>query len=284
MQKEDYLQKLQSAMHYIEIHLHQEISLSSVSSVAFSSLSHFHRIFFFMTGVTLKEYIRKRRLSVAAQKLVETNAKVIDIALASGFDTPETFSRAFKSLFGINPTEFRFARNEQPLFEPIDVVKLFQQSLCAGTEPEVNFVLRRLAMVAGVTTKTTLSEHQQTRDIPRFFGEVMQQRLLEAIVDRSTPNQLLGVYTDMSDEEEFTYTVGYEVTSDSQSHGYSIHRLPAGKYARFTVIGPPEELEKAWRYIYGQWLPNSGGERVKGFDFEIYQSDKTEIYIPFVGS
>ena len=85
----------------------------------------------------------------------------------------------------------------------------------------------------------------------------------------------------MSDEEEFDYTVGLLVENTTKNcRGYCAHTLPATEYARFTVKGNPSELENAWHYIYGIWMPTSESSRQKGYDFEIYYPNKTDIYIP----
>ena len=80
MKKEEYFSRLERALQFIELNLNENISLQTVSKKAFSSLSHFHRIFFAMTGYSLKDYIRKRRLSNAALELITTQKKVIDLA------------------------------------------------------------------------------------------------------------------------------------------------------------------------------------------------------------
>jgi AraC family transcriptional regulator len=284
MLKEDYLQRIQLALRYIEDHLHENISLHIISKTAFSSLSHFHRIFFFMTGMTLKEYIRQRRMSKATEKLLFTKTKIIEIAFESGYDSAESFSRAFKHLFGLAPLEFRRAKLEHELFEPIDIFQPKFHHLSDIVQPTLQYVLFKQVTLIGAKTQTTLANHQQTIDIPRFFAECMQNNLLEKIPLKKDPIALMGIYSDMTDEEEFSYTVGCEVEPSAVAENLAQQTLPSGKYARFHVAGPPSLLEKAWRYIYGVWMPNSGEARNTGFDFEIYRDNGTEIYIPIKSS
>jgi AraC family transcriptional regulator len=278
--KEDYLRRIQLALRHIEDHLHEEVSLQTISQTAFSSLSHFHRIFFFMTGMTLKEYIRQRRMSKAIEQLLATNKKIIDIAIESGYVTAESFSRAFKQAFGLPPLAFRHSKQEHELFEAIDISQPRFHHLTDIVKPELQFILFRQTLVMGAITTTTLANHQQTVDIPQFFAETMQNNLLQKIAFKKEPLALAGVYSDMTDDEEFSYTIGFTVDQITPTDNLTAHTLPSGKYARFRVNGPPSELEKAWRYIYGVWMPNSGETRSRGFDFEIYGDGVTDIYIP----
>lgn len=278
MKHEEYYHKLEKALDYIEKNLSKDISLHSISQYAFSSLSHFHRIFFFMTGQTIKEYIRNRRLTQAAIQLISTKNKITDIALEAQFESPESFNRAFKKIFGLSPREFR---NKKPEFTITPKLKLEQhQSLIMPANISLAFVFLPEQYISGFRTRTTLAGQQQTIDIPNFFAKVMQQSLLQKIPNVLDPSQIIGVYSDMSDEEEFDYTVGLWVKKPTQTAIICSHKLPAAEYARFTVQGDASGLADAWQFIYGYWMPYSGRARQKGLDFEVYFADKTDIYIP----
>ncbi|SFS35615.1 AraC-type DNA-binding protein [Paenibacillus sp. 453mf] len=103
----DWLQLMNNAMEYIESHLTEEIDLNQAARVACCSTYHFQRMFSFITGVPLSEYIRRRRLTLAAFDLQQSHAKVIDTALKHGYESPEAFSRAFKKMHGVMPTSAR---------------------------------------------------------------------------------------------------------------------------------------------------------------------------------
>lgn len=279
MKKEEYYFRLEKAIEFVEANLDKKIFLSSVSENAFSSLSHFHRIFYFMTGLTLKEYIRRRRLSNAAIQLISTNRTILDISLDAQFESPESFNRAFKKWFGFSPKEFR---NQKPEFHVTQRILLAPHDQCIQPDNIIlTFMYLPEQTVMGVKTRTTLENNQQTLDIPYFFEKVMKGNLLNMIPHVIDPKKWFGIYSNMSDEEEFDYTVGLLVDKIEECD-YSTHTLPASEYARFTVQGDPNQLEAAWRYIYGAWMPNSGRSRQKGLDFEIYYPNKTDIYIPLV--
>jgi len=99
--------RMNSAIDYIEEHLLDEIDFGEVASRAFCSSYHFQRIFSVVLGVSLGEYIRRRRLSLAAQEVSSSNTKIIDIAMNHGYDSPDSFTRAFRSVYGVTPTEVR---------------------------------------------------------------------------------------------------------------------------------------------------------------------------------
>ena len=103
----DWITGLQRAIDYIEDHLEDDIDYETLASVCFSSSYHFQRTFGILCGYTLGEYIRNRRLSLAGAELARGDAKVIDVALKYGYDSPDSFSRAFKAFHGVTPSEAR---------------------------------------------------------------------------------------------------------------------------------------------------------------------------------
>ncbi len=103
----DLLQNMNRAMRYIEEHLTDEIDFKELAKIAFCSEYHFKRMFSFLAGVTLSEYIRRRRLTLAAFDLKDKNARVIDVAFKYGYSSPDSFTRAFQQLHGITPSEAR---------------------------------------------------------------------------------------------------------------------------------------------------------------------------------
>jgi AraC family transcriptional regulator len=103
----EWLQRMTNAVDYIEEHLEEPIEVARIAEIAYSSSFHFQRMFYILTGNTVVEYIRKRRLTLAARELAEKKAKVIDIALKYGYETPEAFTKAFKRLHGVSPAKAR---------------------------------------------------------------------------------------------------------------------------------------------------------------------------------
>ena len=287
----DHYERLNIALGFIEKRLKDPFTLEEVSTVAFSSHWHFHRIFRFMTGESLKSYIRKRRLSEAGREVLHGNRKIIDIALDYCFQTPESFSRAFKKHFGHNPLQSRKTRQELPFFEPINIFEERYKSVHPGDYIEQRVLVSKEIHVVGVAGRTGMGAGQNYIDIPRFWHEFENESRAAEIPDRLSPDSLMGVYHDFDVEENFTLLIGAHTAPDaSVPAGFRSLLLPPAKYMVFTVHGPmPDKLGEAWSYIYGTWLPNSGLERGSALDFD--RKDKFfhdpvdprfEIYIPIL--
>lgn len=107
----DWIQGIQNAINYIEEHITEDIDYNKIAKAAYSSSYHFQRVFGIMCGMTLGEYIRRRRLTLAGNELLSNNANVTDLAYKYGYDTPESFSRAFKRFHGINPSQVKKERS-----------------------------------------------------------------------------------------------------------------------------------------------------------------------------
>ncbi len=103
----EWLDRMTAALNYMEDHMADCLDVADIAKAAYSSPFHFQRMFHMLTGVTVAEYIRKRRLTFAAQELVSSNARVLDVALKYGYDKPESFAKAFRKVHGISPSQAR---------------------------------------------------------------------------------------------------------------------------------------------------------------------------------
>jgi AraC family transcriptional regulator len=103
----EILLRMNECIEYIENHLQKKIEVEKLAQLTYSSKFHFQRMFSMLTGVTVAEYIRKRRLTLAAQELSNAKEKVIDVALRYGYETPESFSKAFRRAHGVSPSQVR---------------------------------------------------------------------------------------------------------------------------------------------------------------------------------
>ena len=162
----NHYNRIQQAVDFIEDNLNTSFSLTDVSKAAFSSLSYFHRVFFFMTGLTVKEYIRKRRLSLAAYQLHCSKASITDIAFNACYDTPESFSRAFKKQYGVNPRTFRQKNQEQILFDKLNIIETYATKTIPHLDFELSldYVLYKETNILGFQTHTTLEKAGQRID------------------------------------------------------------------------------------------------------------------------
>lgn len=117
----NYNEKIQTSIEYIEDNLIEKISLDDLAQKAFLSKYHYHRVFHVLVGETVMEYVRKRRLTEAAKELVESNIKIVEVALKYQFGSQEAFSRAFRKMFQVSPGEFRRSKVKVLLYKQIEL-------------------------------------------------------------------------------------------------------------------------------------------------------------------
>lgn len=284
----DYYDRIRQSVEFIEANLESPLTPERVSREIYSSLPHFYRIFTAMTGYSVKEYIRKRRLSCAAHDLLSTKQKIIDIALKFQYTSPECFSRAFRRTYGVNPADYRRTRKEQELFEKIDIYinKIDYSGAYAG---EPRFVTAKSFKIIGPELRAAFQDGQEAKKIPLFWERFFNNRTAANIPSKIDSQIFYGVYKDWNEIDALSLIACYEVEKTAKPpKGMVLAEIPPSKYAVFTTKGPlPDCLVATWRYIYGEWFPKTCYERVKGFDFERYDSrvsdtraSEVEIFIP----
>lgn len=271
-----YVEEIQRGIDYIEQRLDEPIDLRSVSREAGISHAHFQRIFKAVTGETLKAYVRSRRLAGALELLSGTEMRILDVAITSGFESQESFARAFKRLFGLTPTEYRAigTRNLFPRKLRFDEAYLAHLEGSMTLEPVIE---ERSAMhVVGLRTGFSgpgAEKNTIGADLPGLWADFLQ---LVPTVPQLTPVPLYGVIAPApDDDEELVYLAAGEVGADRSSPSPPLvtHSVPGGLYAVFEHRGPAHLVDKTVDYIYGTWLMRSGHRHTCGPDLEIYDDD-----------
>jgi AraC family transcriptional regulator len=261
----NYTHYLRVALEFIERRLTKRIALEDVADRACFSLFHFHRLFSEVTGCTMKDYIRTRRLSEAGRALVDTSDPIPEIALRYGFESQESFTRAFKRQFRITPGRLRREKLPFPYMQPFRIVETTQEQ---GVRMEPKFVelgeLHTVGMVCRTTSKNNTIPQLWDRYNPRC-GEIRH-----AIFD----NTCLGIcyYVDMTnfdENAEFDYMAGRAVSKvEKIPQGMEEHTIPAALYAVFTHKGMLDTLGETYQKIFGPWLEG----------YEIAEADQIEWY------
>lgn len=291
-----HLRQIQRAIDYIEDHLDGDLSTDSIAKVAGFSKWHFQMVFSSAVGDTLKEYIRKRRLTAAVIALGTTDMRILDIALDAGFESQESFSRAFKQMFGKNPGECRKEGIKSVMsLNKLRITMEYLDHLYGGINMQPVFKMIDEKKVIGMGTKfiSTLSPDNNNQTvIPALWGKYVPrgQEINSRISDAD-----LGVCfdpgKDKSHPDECFYIAGTEVKNTDQiPEGMMTMTVPAGRYAIFTHKGAIDKLRMTMKYIYGSWLPKSGEKLRDAPDLEIYdqrfkpdsENSELDIYIPVV--
>lgn len=278
----EWIERLNSAMNYIEEHLADEISYEQAAKIACCSTYHFQRMFIYMAGVPLSEYIRRRRMSLAAVDLQSSENKVIDIALKYGYSSPTAFNRAFQSVHGISPTLARKEGISLRSFSPIR----FNMSIQGDQEMNYRIETKEAIRIIGVSAALHREIEKNFEIVPRLWQEAAMNgsvQKLAAMID-SEPMGILGVSA-CDEKEQWRYYIA-AASSKPVCDTFEEYVVPAATWAIFpgegTMPGSIQELEKR---IVLEWLPTSGYEYANAPDMEVYlnadpQNAKYEVWIP----
>lgn len=270
----DLLTQLNRAVEYIEINIADDEALMRVSDITQYSTYHFQRIFNYIADMPLAEYIRKRKLSLAAQELAGTNYRVIDIAMKYGYESADGFTRAFKAQHGITPTAVSKGVSLS-VFPPLT----FQIQIKGVQKMNWRIEEREAFDVFGIER---IFGKNETGNVPSFWDKLLENgeydKLLDAaggmIKDVPKVNKILAVcgYNETSDDS-FPYMICAEVKPDCKTERYKTFHIPKTTWAVFRA----DELDQMGKAIpelfdraYLEWLPTSGYEKSKAPDLEIY--------------
>ena len=270
----DWITGISKAIDYIEEHITEPTDYARAAKEACSSPFNFQRVFALLCGYTLGDYVRMRRLTLAGEELLSTDAKVIDVALKYGYDSPESFSRAFTRFHGVSPSAVRKGAAIRS-FSRI-CVKLI---LTGGSIMEYRIEKKQAAKIICRRREFTKPGDDYTnREIPEFWNECGRdgsiQKLCGYIKDSAQFKGLLGVCfsTEMTDSG-FPYGVGAEYDGESDPQDFEIVEIPAYTYAVFTVRGRmPDAFRETYRKICTEFFPQSGYEYGNGVEIEVYPS------------
>lgn len=273
----EWVHLINKAIEYIEEHLTEDIHCEDVSGYVHISSFHFQRMFNLLTGMTVGEYIRKRRLSLAGEELTRQNTKMIDVAFKYSYNSSESFAKAFARFHGITPGQVKKG-NELKSFNKL-VVKI---SVEGGTIMDYRVEKKeefRLLVYAKMFT-----DENSEKGIPAFWEEYYQNE-----VYKKAPGYLGICAQEKDGAGEFMYGIGCDADDvKGIPEGFQIINIPAYTWAIFKCVGPtPDAIQKTWGDIYREWLPGAAYELIPDYDIENYlPGDNTscdyvsEIWIP----
>lgn len=270
----NYLDHIQRGVDYIEGRLGQPIAIGAVARESGMSQWHFQRMFKGLTGDTVKDYIRSRRLARALDLLLNTDRKIIDIAADADFDSQESFTRAFKAAFDDTPAHYRKAGQRRP-FPPkakFDRDYLVHLNRGIGTEPEI-YTQREMRLV-GMRT-TFFGADSEKNNIAERLPPLWQQFLARlSEIGHTVGGTCYGVVRQLRENsDELEYYCAIEVAAAPAAAapaGMLAFTNPAATYARFAHRGDVKLVDGTVNYIYSTWLPRSGRKHSLAADLEFY--------------
>ncbi len=271
----DWITGIQRAIDYTEAHLTDEIDYENVAKAAYSSSFHFQRVFGILCGYSLGDYIRMRRLSLAAEEVRRTDDKIINIAMKYGYDTPESFSRAFARFHGITPTEARHGGNIKSFSRLY--VKL---NLVGGNIMDYRIEKKEAFKV--ICKKKQVNKPQgdtATADISAFWVECGRDGTMETLCKYAKFDNLNGVlgicFSGEIADSGFPYGIGAEYNGAPVTDaGFDIVEIPAYTFAVFNCRGKmPDAFKNTYMKIYSEFFPQSSTyEYGNGIELEVYPS------------
>ena len=271
----DLILGMNNAVSYIEDNLDDEIDYVKAARLASCSAYDFHRIFSFITGVSISEYIRRRRLTLAAFEFQTTNAKVIDVALKYGYDSPESFTRAFQTVHGVTPSVLRDRGVIVKAYPRIS----FQFTIKGESEMNYKITDKPAFQFYGIERIFDTKDGENLTAIPEFWTELEKDGKLMEICKSTGYETICNAVCGYRDVgmtlTTFPYLIGCIRTPISETDGYTIVDVPAATWAIFAnephsrdVMSA--ETQKLISRVYTDWLPTANFNMIPGYDIEMY--------------
>ncbi|HFJ9420660.1 TPA: GyrI-like domain-containing protein [Bacillus paranthracis] len=276
----DSLKNMNAAMHYIENNLTNEINFKEVAKLAYCSEYHFKRMFSFLAGISLSEYIRCRRLTLAAFELKNSDAKVIDVAIKYGYNSPDSFARAFQNLHGITPSEARNSSHSLKSYSPMT----FQLSIQGGNEMNYRIEEKEPFRIIGITKRVPIVFNGVNEEIASMWKS-LNPDVIQTLKSLSNmePTGIISASTNfsegrMEEKGELDHYIGVATMKDCPEQ-FAQLEVAASTWAIFEAVGPfPDALQNVWGRIYSEWFPSSNYELAEGP--EILWNEQKDISSP----
>lgn len=264
----DWMQRLTAAVDYLETHLEEPLDASELAGITGSSAFHFQRMFHMVTGSTVADYLRRRKLTLAAQELASTKAKVLDVALKYGYDTPESFAKAFRRLHGISPSEARESGSVLKAYPRIS----FHLSLKGDKDIGYRIIERPAFPVIGKTRTISTKDGLNYRQVAEFWQDSLRDNTEDRLLPYCKTKATLGICLDMDmAREQFTYMIAVESDRAPESGEFAARTIPACTWAVFDCIGPmPQAMQQLLGRIWQEWFPATGYELAAAPELEVY--------------
>ena len=263
----DWITGIQNAINYIEDHITEELDYDAIAKESFSSPFHFQRVFSILCGYTLGEYIRYRRLSLAGAELTRGTDKVIDIAYKYGYDTPESFTKAFQKFHGITPSQARGSGAKLKSFSRL-FIKI---SLEGGSIMNYRIEEKPAMLLTGYKRRFTGSPNDKKSQDHYFACE---SRVLQYILEGMSRQcddtyQVMTNFTPDGYDFYFAYQLPQWALDDfdeelgEMAKNYEHLQIPAGLYMICQTercMYPVDLQDDLRKRAITEWLPTSGYE------------------------
>lgn len=263
----EWLKNLSKAIEYIERNLAGKISYEEAARIACCSTYYFERMFSYVAGIPLSEYIRRRRMTQAAFELQTTDSKVLDVALKYGYTSPTSFNRAFQSVHGISPISAKAQGRVLNAYPPIR----FSVKITGGNVMPYRVEEKGAVRIVGIRTPLTLDMEENKKDVPPFWEKTLKSSKFPKICNLSnrSPKGVLGITACQSPDEIYYYIAA--ATDKPVPKDMFEYEIPAATWIIFESDGYfKESIQSIFRRFLTEWLPFSGYTYAELPDIEVY--------------
>ncbi|MCH5297996.1 MAG: AraC family transcriptional regulator [Ruminococcus sp.] len=294
----EWIESIRKTIDYIEKHLLEEIHPENISKVVAISPYYLQNGFKIITGYTINEYIRNRRLYLSALEVISNKAKIIDIAYKYGYDTPESFTKAFTRFHSVSPNQLRKSPDKVKIFLPLKV-KIFIQG---GND--MDYVVEKIEKFKLIGFEREFSFETGYQEIPKFWDEFCQKYMaplmskqkpeteIEKIICNSRVGEFGVCIDDIGKDGKFRYLIAGKYAGGEVPEGMVSYELPDAEWAKFTCVGPmPEALQTLNTKLFKEWLPGNPDYKIAmGVNIEWYHTEgdtksadyESGIWIPVI--
>lgn len=285
----NWITGLQNAIDYIKNNLTEELDYTVIASKAFTSPFYFQRVFGVLCNCTLGEYIRNRRLTLAGSELSSSDAKVIDVALKYGYDSPESFSRAFTRFHGISPSYAKMYGSKLKSFSRISV------KLILDGGNIMNYRIEKKDKIDIIVKKKIFTNNieQNNEQLPQYWDDCRNDNTLDILSKYATESgvfgdALIGICVEDTKKKEVTYAIGTEYNGTAITDELNVEQIPSCTWAIFESIGPiPAAFQNLLYRVYSEFFPTSEYHPCGNLDIQVYPNGdmqspqyKCELWIP----
>ena len=266
-----WIEGFQESIDFMEKNLTEDLDIEEIAAIAALSPFYYQRIFGALCGMTVGEYIRSRRMTLAAQELNRNDVKVIDVALKYGYDSPDSFAKAFQKFHGITPSMARESGAPLRSFAPLHI----KITMEGGTMLDYRIVEKAPFTIVGV--KRPFNSETSYQEIPKFWDEWLAQG-----EDRSIKGTF-GVCLDMRGKDFDYWIADLYFPWEDIPEGCETRVIPGSYWAQFPC--KMSNLQDVNTKIWSEWLPALQGYKLMGeYDIEVYLppeegSEEMSVYI-----
>ncbi len=272
----NYYEDLNNVVNNIEENLTEKIDYKELAKIVGTSSYTLQRIFAFLTGITLTEYIRKRRLSKASEELLKTDIRIIDLALKYQYNSPIAFTNSFKKIYGLSPQNLRKEKKSIKVFPKIE----FKSAIETIDDLQYRIINLDKQILYGITTG--IIQKTDKIAIKDLFKKAREQKILDFIINNSNGKELYYGISKHIYNGEISDKIQYYILGKQYREDFFSLEIPQSTWACFKLDNKEQiDILKLYNTIYTKWLPSSEYKEILNYpQLEIYYETSCEICIP----